>query len=98
MTKRIRRKFRHNGKSTIQLKWRLYYVQQKQGFGAYKKKSDRQLKEGGSMKIGIIGAGRVGCSIGRYMKEKGARLAGYYDVDSAAAKEAAEFTDRKSVV
>ena len=92
MTKRIRRKFRHNGKSTIQLKWRLYYVQQKQGFGAYKKKSDRQLKEGGSMKIGIIGAGRVGCSIGRYMKEKGARLAGYYDVDSAAAKEAAEFT------
>ena len=31
-------------------------MQQKQGFGAYKKKSDRQLKEGGSMKIGIIGA------------------------------------------
>ena len=44
------------------------------------------------MKIGIIGAGRVGCSIGRYMKEKGARLAGYYDVDSGVAKEAAEFT------
>lgn len=44
------------------------------------------------MKIGIIGAGRVGCSIGRYLKEKGARLAGYYDVDSAAAKETAEYT------
>ena len=44
------------------------------------------------MRIGIIGAGRVGCSIGKYLKIKGQELAGYYDVDSGAAKEAAEFT------
>ena len=44
------------------------------------------------MKIGIIGAGRVGCSIGKYLRTKDIELAGYYDVDSVAAKEAAEFT------
>ena len=35
------------------------------------------------MKIGIIGAGRVGCSIGKYLRTKDIELAGYYDVDSA---------------
>ncbi len=44
------------------------------------------------MRIGIIGAGRVGCSIGKYLRIKGQELAGYYDVDSGVAKEAAEFT------
>ena len=44
------------------------------------------------MRIGIIGAGRVGCSIGKYLRIKEQELAGYYDVDSGAAKEAAEFT------
>ena len=48
------------------------------------------------MKIGIIGAGRVGCSIGKYLRTKDIELAGYYDVDSAAAKEAAEFTRTES--
>ena len=31
------------------------------------------------MKIGFIGAGRVGCSIGKYLKESGLHIAGYYD-------------------
>ncbi|MCI7106656.1 MAG: DUF2520 domain-containing protein [Agathobacter sp.] len=44
------------------------------------------------MKTGIIGAGRVGCSLGKYLSSKGVELAGYYDTDFAAAKEAAEFT------
>ena len=44
------------------------------------------------MKTGIIGAGRVGCSLGKYLSGKGVELAGYYDTDFAAAKEAAEFT------
>ena len=44
------------------------------------------------MRIGIIGAGRVGCSMGKYLRTKSQELAGYYDVDSGAAKEAAEFT------
>ena len=30
------------------------------------------------MKIGIIGAGRVGCSIGKYLRTKDIELAGYY--------------------
>lgn len=44
------------------------------------------------MKTGIIGAGRAGCSLGNYFHGNGVTLAGYYDTDSAAAKEAAEFT------
>ena len=48
------------------------------------------------MKICIIVAGRVGCSIGKYLRTKDIELAGYYDVDSAAAKEAAEFTRTES--
>ena len=48
------------------------------------------------MKIGIIGAGRVGCSIGKYLRTKDIERAGYYDVDSVAAKEAAEFTRTES--
>ena len=34
-------------------------------------------KEGGSMQIGIIGAGRVGCSMGKYLVEHGADVLGY---------------------
>ena len=44
------------------------------------------------MKTGIIGAGRVGCSLGKYFRGKGADLVGYYDTDTAAAQEAAAFT------
>lgn len=44
------------------------------------------------MKTGIIGAGRVGCSLGKYFRSKGADLVGYYDTSAAAAKEAAAFT------
>ena len=44
------------------------------------------------MKIGIIGAGKVGTSIGKYFVSKGLSLAGYYDVDAGFAGEAAEFT------
>ena len=45
------------------------------------------------MKIGFIGAGRVGFSLGKYLKENNANLVGYYSanqIDSIAAK---EFTD-----
>ena len=43
-------------------------------------------KEGGSMRIGIIGAGRVGCSLGKYFRLKGAHLVGYYDASAEASK------------
>lgn len=47
------------------------------------------------MKIGFIGAGRVGCSLGKYLKESesGWELAGYYSRSAASAQEAAEFTE-----
>ncbi len=44
------------------------------------------------MKIGFIGAGKVGCSLGKYFSEKGLDCSGFYDVDTASAQEASEFT------
>lgn len=44
------------------------------------------------MRTGIIGAGRAGCSLGKYLAEHGVELVGYYDKNDVAAKEAAEFT------
>ena len=44
------------------------------------------------MKTGIIGAGKVGLSLGKYFVLHGLDVTGYYDVDREAAKEAAEFT------
>ena len=41
------------------------------------------------MQIGIIGAGRVGCSMGKYLVEHGADVLGYYDTNDRAAEEAA---------
>ena len=39
------------------------------------------------MKIGIIGAGRVGCSIGKYLRTKDIELAGYYVPAAQATRE-----------
>ena len=44
------------------------------------------------MKIGFIGAGKVGCSLGKYLAEHGVNIAGYYDRDEKAAEEGAQFT------
>ena len=35
------------------------------------------------MKTGIIGAGRVGCSLGKYFRSKNADLVGYYDTNKS---------------
>ena len=48
------------------------------------------------MKIGFIGAGKVGFSLGRYLKEKGIHISGYYSKSEASAKEAATFTDSEA--
>lgn len=53
-------------------------------------------KEVMSMKAGFIGAGKVGFSLGKYLKERGTELTGYYSRSSRSAIEAAEFTDTKS--
>lgn len=48
------------------------------------------------MNIGFIGAGRVGCSIGKYLSESGIRVAGYYDSAKESAASAAAFTSSKN--
>lgn len=54
----------------------------------------KNLKVGGAaMRIGIVGAGRVGCSIGKYLKEAGIPVVGYYSKSVESAQEAARFTE-----
>lgn len=48
------------------------------------------------MKIGFIGAGKVGFSLGRYFKERKVHISGYYSQSYASAKEAAVFTGSKA--
>ena len=45
------------------------------------------------MKIGFIGAGRVGFTLGKYMKLHGVDVVGYYNRNVEHAREAADFTD-----
>lgn len=48
------------------------------------------------MKIGIIGAGRVGCSMGKYLVEQGCTVAGYYSKSEKSVEEAATFTNTRA--
>ena len=48
------------------------------------------------MKIGIIGAGKVGCSIGKYLTEHGFSVAGYCSKSRKSVEEAATFTNTKA--
>ena len=43
--------------------------------------------------IGFIGAGNVGCSMGKYLKEHGFPISGYYSRTKESASAAARFTD-----
>lgn len=59
-----------------------------------------QEERGGTMElwkscIGLVGAGRVGFTLGRYLKENGLGISGYYSRNLAHAKEAAQFTDSR---
>lgn len=47
------------------------------------------------IQIGFIGAGKVGVSLGKYLKEKGRQVGGYYSLSPESAVWAAEFTDTK---
>lgn len=44
------------------------------------------------IKIGFIGAGKVGVSLGKYFKEKGREVSGYYSLSPQSARWAATFT------
>lgn len=43
--------------------------------------------------VGFVGAGKVACTMGRYLSERGVRVTGYYDTSEASADEAATFTN-----
>ena len=47
------------------------------------------------MRIGFIGAGKVGFTLGKYFTVQGADVSGYYSLHETSAKEAAEFTHTK---
>ena len=47
------------------------------------------------MRIGFIGAGKVGFTLGKYMTVRGADVSGYYSLSEESAKEAADFTHTK---
>jgi len=48
------------------------------------------------MQIGIAGAGKVGCSIGKYLKEQGVPVAGYCSKTKKSVESAATFTNTKA--
>lgn len=48
------------------------------------------------MKIGFIGAGKVGYSLGKYLTEREEEVVGYYSKNKESAKKAAEFTKTKA--
>lgn len=48
------------------------------------------------MNIGFIGAGRVGCTIGRYLADAGISIEGYYSRSKESADVAATFTNTRS--
>ena len=48
------------------------------------------------MNIGFIGAGRVGCTIGRYLADAGKAIEGYYSRSKESADIAATFTNTRS--
>jgi predicted short-subunit dehydrogenase-like oxidoreductase (DUF2520 family) len=52
----------------------------------------RKLYPEEELKAGFIGAGKVGCSLGKYLSTHGVEVAGYYDRDTEYAEEAARFT------
>ena len=50
------------------------------------------------MRIGFIGAGRVGFTLGKYLSLNGTEISGYYSRNPEHAKEAARFTDTRYYV
>ena len=53
-------------------------------------------KAGDTMKIGFIGAGKVGFSLGKFFTQGGIRLTGFYSWRPESAREAASFTGAKA--
>jgi predicted short-subunit dehydrogenase-like oxidoreductase (DUF2520 family) len=58
-------------------------------------KNGQPVSGGDDMQIGIVGAGRVGCSMGKYLVEHGQTVAGYFSKSKESAETAAIFTDTR---
>lgn len=52
-------------------------------------------KAGGRMRVGFVGAGKVGFTLGRYFTERNVCVSGYYSRSLKSSKEAAAFTKTK---
>ncbi|MFC3041283.1 Rossmann-like and DUF2520 domain-containing protein [Virgibacillus xinjiangensis] len=48
------------------------------------------------MKVGFIGAGKVGCSLGKYLTERNVNVTGYYSKTFTSSIEAAELTNTRA--
>ena len=48
------------------------------------------------MNIGLIGAGKVGCTLGKFFVQRNYTVVGYYSRSSKSANEAARFTQTKA--
>ncbi len=53
------------------------------------------LYGGDTIKVGFIGPGKVGVSLGRYFTQKGIKLTGFYGKNIKTTREAANFTKSK---
>lgn len=52
-------------------------------------------REGGQMRIGFVGAGKVGFTLGKYMTEHNVCVSGYYSRSAESARQASDFTQTK---
>ncbi len=57
--------------------------------------SPDQERQGDGMRIGFVGAGKAGCSLGRFFAGGGVPVTGYYSRHQGSAREAAEFTNSR---
>lgn len=51
-----------------------------------------------SFTVGFIGAGKVGFSMGKYLRDRGIPVSGYYSRSAASSREAADFTGTRQYV
>lgn len=54
------------------------------------------IRETDSIQIGIVGAGRVGCSLGKYVSLQGKTVAGYFSKSKESVEEAATFVGTRA--
>lgn len=59
-------------------------------------KSNEQKQAGVKVNFGFIGAGKVGCTLGKFLVQNGYRVSGYYSIPAETSTFAADFTSSHS--